>query len=61
MSSPIFVCLTSSTGLKNLADDAVSAAVPSFVVQEEFNRYTGYWWQPQSPAHGTVRLVAFLK
>ncbi|KAL5019615.1 hypothetical protein ScPMuIL_002507 [Solemya velum] len=25
-----------------------SAGVPSFVVQEEFDRYTGYWWEPQA-------------
>ena len=34
-------------GLENIADDPVSAGVPSFVVQEEFDRYTGYWWQSQ--------------
>ena len=33
-------------GLPNLANDPVSAGLPSFVVQEEFDRYTGYWWQP---------------
>ena len=22
--------------------------MPSFVVQEEFDRYTGYWWEPVS-------------
>lgn len=27
-------------------DETVSAGVPSFVVQEEFDRYTGYWWKP---------------
>ena len=21
--------------------------VPSFIIQEEFDRFTGYWWQPQ--------------
>jgi len=35
-------------GLKNLAADALSAGVPSFVVQEEFDRFTGYWWQPST-------------
>ena len=29
-----------------MANDPVSAGLPSFVVQEEFDRYTGYWWQP---------------
>ena len=28
-------------------DDAVSAGVPSFVMQEEFDRFTGYWWEPK--------------
>lgn len=35
-------------GLSDLASDPKSAGVPSFVVQEEFDRYTGYWWQPAS-------------
>lgn len=38
-------------GLKNLAADALSAGVPSFVVQEEFDRFTGYWWQPSSTSN----------
>lgn len=29
-------------------NDPLSAGVPSYVMQEEFNRYHGYWWQPQS-------------
>lgn len=33
-------------GGRNLADDPLSAGVPSYVMQEEFNRYQGYWWQP---------------
>lgn len=41
-------------GLKNLAADALSAGVPSFVVQEEFDRFTGFWWQPSSTAKGLV-------
>lgn len=35
------------TGSSHLADDPISAGLPSFVVQEEFDRYTGYWWQPR--------------
>ena len=30
----------------------VIAGQPSFIVQEEFDRYTGYWWQPQTK--GTI-------
>ncbi len=24
----------------------IKSGTPSYAVQEEFNRYTGYWWQP---------------
>lgn len=34
-------------GGRNLADDPLSAGVPSYVMQEEFQRYQGYWWQPK--------------
>ena len=37
-------------GASRLQDNPMSAGVPSFVVQEEFDRYTGYWWQPLRPA-----------
>ena len=28
-------------------DDAMSAGVPAYVTQEEFDRFTGYWWEPR--------------
>ena len=28
-------------------DDAISAGVPAHVMQEEFDRFTGYWWEPR--------------
>ncbi|KAH9514886.1 dipeptidylpeptidase [Bulinus truncatus] len=31
-----------------LEDDPISAGVPGFVIQEEFDRYTGFWWCPKS-------------
>ncbi|XP_075989092.1 dipeptidyl peptidase 9 isoform X1 [Anticarsia gemmatalis] len=31
-----------------LADDPRQAGVPCYVTQEEFSRYTGFWWQPQA-------------
>ncbi|XP_071098891.1 dipeptidyl peptidase 9-like [Haliotis cracherodii] len=34
-------------GEGGLAADPCVAGVPSFVVQEEFDRYTGYWWMPK--------------
>ncbi|XP_072173545.1 dipeptidyl peptidase 9-like [Diadema setosum] len=36
-------------GLPNIADDPKSAGVTSYIIQEEFDRYTGYWWQPSIP------------
>lgn len=35
-------------GGRYLADDPLCAGVPSYVMQEEFCRYQGYWWQPKS-------------
>ena len=35
-------------GYGSLASDPISSGVPSFVVQEEFDRYTGYWWETAS-------------
>jgi len=34
-------------GGRCLSDDPLAAGVPSYVMQEEFNRYHGYWWQPK--------------
>jgi len=34
-------------GGRSLADDPLSAGIPSYVMQEEFSRYQGYWWQPR--------------
>ena len=42
----IYSCLFILTGANSISEDPKSAGVPSFVVQEEFDRYTGYWWQP---------------
>ena len=33
-------------GDATLKEDPLSAGVPSFVIQEEFDRFTGHWWQP---------------
>ncbi|CAB0002126.1 unnamed protein product [Nesidiocoris tenuis] len=35
-------------GTRNLADDPLSCGTPSYVIQEEFSRYEGFWWQPES-------------
>uniref|UniRef100_A0A6Q2ZN98 dipeptidyl-peptidase IV n=1 Tax=Esox lucius TaxID=8010 RepID=A0A6Q2ZN98_ESOLU len=33
-------------GLDNVKEDPKSAGVATFVIQEEFDRFTGYWWSP---------------
>lgn len=45
--------LTHAHGTKR--NDPLSAGVPSYVMQEEFNRYQGFWWQPQN-ADGIYRI-----
>lgn len=37
------------TGLNNVKEDPKSAGVATFVIQEEFDRFTGYWWSPAAP------------
>ncbi|XP_055680825.1 dipeptidyl peptidase 8 [Lutzomyia longipalpis] len=43
-------------GRRPFSDDPLSAGVPSYVMQEEFNRYQGFWWQPNSE-DGVYRIV----
>lgn len=46
-------------GSDQLEDNPLTAGVPSFVMSEEFDRYTGYWWQPVADpgsAEGTQTL-----
>ena len=33
-------------GRRSFAEDPLTAGVPSYVMQEEFSRYQGFWWQP---------------
>ncbi|XP_035993757.1 dipeptidyl peptidase 9 isoform X3 [Fundulus heteroclitus] len=35
-------------GLDNVKEDPKSAGVATFVIQEEFDRFTGYWWCPSA-------------
>jgi dipeptidyl-peptidase 9 len=44
-------------GLRSFADDPLTAGVPSYVMQEEFNRYQGFWWQPVSDDDGIYRIL----
>ena len=34
--------------LANMEEDPRSAGVATFVLQEEFDRYSGYWWCPEA-------------
>lgn len=43
-------------GGKSLVNDPLTAGTPSYVMQEEFTRYIGYWWQPKSN-DGIYRIV----
>ena len=37
------------TFVRNGPEDigVLSAGVPAYVTQEEFDRFTGYWWEPR--------------
>eukprot|EP00062_Callorhinchus_milii_P002215 gi/632938187/ref/XP_007904081.1/ PREDICTED: dipeptidyl peptidase 8 isoform X1 [Callorhinchus milii] len=48
--------------LPNLEDDPKSAGIATFVLQEEFDRYTGYWWCPvaeRTPDGGKVFRILY--
>jgi hypothetical protein len=45
------------TGLNSLTADPMTAGAPSFVVQEEFDRYTGYWWEPVTEKSNHYRIL----
>lgn len=40
------------SGNAELSEDPISAGIPSYVTQEEFNRFSGFWWQPVSVPDG---------
>ncbi|GIY71716.1 dipeptidyl peptidase 9 [Caerostris darwini] len=44
---------------RDSSKEPLSAGIPSYITQEEFNRYTGFWWQPVcTPAdNGTFRIL----
>lgn len=42
----IFIVCVLVLGSENPKDDPKSAGVATFVTQEEFDRFTGYWWSP---------------
>lgn len=46
------VHLSPTPGLSNVLEDPKSAGVATFVIQEEFDRFTGYWWCPTASWEG---------
>ncbi len=43
-----FYILTCPLFLADASHDYISSGVAEFIMQEEFDRYTGYWWQALS-------------
>lgn len=43
-------------GIDNPKEDPKSAGIATFVTQEEFDRFTGYWWSPAA-REGTYDVV----
>lgn len=42
----------------SVSDSPISVGVPSYVTQEEFNRYVGYWWSPSlETSSGVYRIL----
>lgn len=48
------------SGSGRLEYDPKSAGMPSYVMQEEFTRYQGYWWQPVSPGMLCQMVINYL-
>ena len=44
--------LSPCPGSPSVLDDPRSAGVATFVIQEEFDRFTGYWWCPAASGEG---------
>ncbi|XP_065581247.1 dipeptidyl peptidase 8-like [Artemia franciscana] len=41
----------------DIRQDTLSSGFPSYVMQEEFSRYEGFWWQPKQDTDGIYRIV----
>uniref|UniRef100_H2TG12 dipeptidyl-peptidase IV n=1 Tax=Takifugu rubripes TaxID=31033 RepID=H2TG12_TAKRU len=47
-------------GVDSVKEDPKSAGVATFVIQEEFDRFTGYWWSPSAVEDSDGGKTAFL-
>ncbi|CAF1034109.1 unnamed protein product [Didymodactylos carnosus] len=52
-------CTFARLGTNDFLQDVKSAGVPSFVIQEEFSRYRGYWWQPKCHTNEQVYRILY--
>lgn len=43
--------------MPDAAKDPKSAGVASYIIQEEFDRYSGYWWQPTQPTAASKKKI----
>ncbi|ETE55969.1 hypothetical protein L345_18322, partial [Ophiophagus hannah] len=56
-----FALYVACTEHANVEEDPKSAGVATFVLQEEFDRYTGYWWCPAAePTVGGGKILRIL-
>ena len=49
-------------GHGSLIDDPLIAGLPSYVTQEEFSRFVGFWWRPiqgETAQHGTKYYILY--
>lgn len=44
----LFLIYLFFAGVDSVKEDPKSAGVATFVIQEEFDRFTGYWWGPSA-------------
>ena len=42
-----------------MEEDPRSAGVATFVLQEEFDRYSGYWWCPEAETSKRFRIIYY--
>ncbi|XP_023345697.1 dipeptidyl peptidase 9 [Eurytemora carolleeae] len=49
-----------NAGAERVSDDPLSAGLPSYVMQEEFSRYTGFWWRPETSSTKHSRSYSIL-
>jgi len=49
-----------NSGAEGVSEDPLSAGLPSYVMQEEFSRYFGFWWRPETASTKQNRSYSIL-